>query len=285
MWIGSTIALGIAYLAFYRSNSIGFIFLPSCIVWFLSPYIAYAISKEKKEKIETLSEEDIELLRRLSRKTWAYFEDFSNEENNWLAPDNYQEYPENGVAHRTSPTNIGMALTSNISAFDMGYIDLYECVDRLNKVLSTMEDLEKYNGHFYNWYDTKSKEPLYPKYISTVDSGNLLGYLWLIHESMEEFQEKPIVNININKGLIDLLRLCNEELANIDETNYNNEIKDLQNWHGNIHSLARILKDIKEISEKVNIYTKEEQLYWNIKLICTLDKYLNNIYIYPVNII
>ncbi|PRR78185.1 N,N'-diacetylchitobiose phosphorylase [Clostridium liquoris] len=278
MWIGSTIALGIAYLAFYRSNSIGFIFLPSCIVWFLSPYIAYAISKEKKEKIETLSEEDIELLRRLSRKTWAYFEDFSNEENNWLAPDNYQEYPENGVAHRTSPTNIGMALTSNISAFDMGYIDLYECVDRLNKVLSTMEDLEKYNGHFYNWYDTKSKEPLYPKYISTVDSGNLLGYLWLIHESMEEFQEKPIVNINVNKGLIDLLRLCNEELANIDETNYNNEIKDLQNWHGNIYGLARILKDIKEISEKVNIYTKEEQLYWNIKLICTLDKYLNNIY-------
>ncbi|WP_027625800.1 GH36-type glycosyl hydrolase domain-containing protein [Clostridium lundense] len=278
MWIGSAISLVMGLLAFYRSTSIGFIMLPSCIVWFLSPYIAYFISKERGENIEILSEEEISLLRRISRKTWAYFEDFNNEENNWLAPDNYQVYPENGVAYRTSPTNIGMGLTSNICAFDLGYIDLWECVDRINKTLNTMEELEKYNGHFYNWYNTKSKEPLYPKYVSTVDSGNLLGYLWLIHEFMEEFQESPVVNMNINEGLIDLLRLCNEELESTGGINYDINIKELKDWDGNIKNLIKILRDIRKSTEVINKSVEKEKLYWHRKLISTLDKWLNNIY-------
>ena len=112
-------------------------------------------------------------LRRLSRKTWAYFEDFVSAEDNWLAPDNYQEDPANGIAIELHQLIWEWDLTSNLVAFDLGYIGILELQERIDKIVTSMEALEKYKGHFYNWYDTRTMKPLYPRYISTVDSGNL----------------------------------------------------------------------------------------------------------------
>ncbi|MDZ5038500.1 hypothetical protein, partial [Clostridium perfringens] len=135
---------------------------------------------------------DEEFLRESSRRIWAYYEDFINEENNYLAPDNYQEKPFKGLAHRTSPTNIGMGLITNLTAYDLGYISIGEVVYRIELILDGMRGLEKFKGHYLNWYDTKTKEPLWPRYVSTVDSGNLLGYLWIIKETIKDFNNDPI---------------------------------------------------------------------------------------------
>src|SRR5204863_4112115 len=117
-------------------------------------------------------------LRLIARKTWRFFETFVTEDDNWLPPDNYQEEPRAVVAHRTSPTNIGLYLLSVVAARDLGFITLREAVERLAATLDTVERLEKKEGHVLNWYDTTTLVPLPPRYVSTVDSGNLAAYLW-----------------------------------------------------------------------------------------------------------
>ena len=80
-----------------------------------------------------------------------------------------------------------MNLTSNLVAYDLGYIGIIDTVTRIEKIMTSMEDMATYKGHFYNWYDTRTKTPLYPRYVSTVDSGNLVGYLWVVSQSLEEY--------------------------------------------------------------------------------------------------
>lgn len=281
MWIGSIISILTLFISFRNSLETTMLIFPSCILWFLSPYIAYRISKDIKEEKEDLNYEQEQILRRLSRKTWAYFEDFVNEDNNWLAPDNYQEDPNNGIAPRTSPTNMGMGITSNLAAFDLGYIGILELVERIDKVISNMSSLEKYKGHFYNWYDTKTKNPLYPKYISTVDSGNLVGYMWITVESLDEYVNNPIINNKLSKGLIDTLMLANEEIENeLQVTNYYGDIiNELVNTEFNIFSWKKVLLSLLNQStdvEKKHTYTK---LYWNDKVKSCVNKRLEEIQI------
>ncbi|MDN5277681.1 MAG: cyclic beta,2-glucan synthetase, partial [Clostridiales bacterium] len=147
------------------------------ILWGLSPWIAYRISRPKQKQVPNLSQEQILKLRLIARKTWRFFEDFVGPEDNWLPPDNYQEDPPVGVAHRTSPTNIGLYLMSILAARDLGYIGTLETIERLDRTISTIERMEKAEGHLYNWYNTTTLEPLKPRIISSVDSGNLVGYL------------------------------------------------------------------------------------------------------------
>jgi len=275
MWPGSLIAIIIEILAFNVSIEAGLLTMPSTFLWFLSPIIAYYISKEIKVKEYCLKEEDTRLLRKLSRKTWAYFEDFVNAENNYLAPDNYQEDPLNGVAHRTSPTNMGMGLTSNSVAYDLGYIGIAEVTERLENIITSMESLKSYKGHFYNWYDTITKEPLFPRYVSTVDSGNLVGYLWVTSESLAEYLLKPVITVNNLQGLVDNLYLCEEEL---EQKNFYHEIindskkidLDLISWKS---FLLGLLDKINE-AENLRDYDKA---YWNPKLKEAISNYLNEI--------
>ena len=173
----------IIYLSFYSSFGVITYNLVVAALWIASPYLAYSISMKLPDNKNILKNEEKTYLRKISRRIYAYYEDFVNEENNYLAPDNYQEKPFKGVAHRTSPTNIGMGLTSNIVAYDLGYITMLEFVDKVELILNSMKDLKKVNGHYLNWYDTKTKEPLWPRYVSTVDSGNLLGNLWVLKTS------------------------------------------------------------------------------------------------------
>ena len=147
---------------------------PALSLWGLSPGIAWWIGRPLIPRPASLSSDQIAFLRKTSRKIWAFFETFVGPRDHWLPPDNVQEDPLAKTAHRTSPTNIGLSLLANLSAYYFGYISLGRIIDRTTKTLRTMGTMERSHGHFYNWYDTESLDPLLPRYISTVDSG-----IWL----------------------------------------------------------------------------------------------------------
>ncbi|AYD41465.1 cyclic beta 1-2 glucan synthetase [Clostridium fermenticellae] len=281
MIAASLIGLIIAAAAFKDSIDTGILLMPSVILWLLSPWIAYKISKDQVKKSSELTDYEVKVLRRLSRKTWAYFEDFVNCENNWLAPDNYQEVPNNGVAHRTSPTNIGMGLTSNVVAYDMGYIGIVELKERLNKIIKSMEGLERFDGHFLNWYDTKTKNPLYPRYVSTVDSGNLIGYVWLVYQALSDYLNMPIISDNLVSGLIDTLVLADYEIEKkLDLKDfYLNSIDKLKNSEFDLNLWKCELLDIWSKCLYIQKNLQGEKLYWNNKVKIAISKHINQIQI------
>jgi cellobiose phosphorylase len=173
-------------------------------LWGASPAIAYRISSDVKDEEDALTGEEVDELRRIARKTWAYYEDFAGPENNYLPPDNFQVNPPNGVAHRTSPTNIGFLLLSILSARDFGYISTIDMLERIEKTISTMERMETWKGHLYNWYDTRTLEVLRPFFVSTVDSGNLVGYLITLKQGLMGYKTKPVIGRELAQGLKDV---------------------------------------------------------------------------------
>ena len=179
-------------------------------VWSISPFIAYRISLDYRQTGNRLSEKDEKELGRIARKTWRYFEEFANAANNYLPPDNFQRDPYKGIAGRTSPTNIGLGLLSILTARDMGYIGNIEMADRISKTISTIENLKKWNGHLYNWYDTATLKPLNPGYISTVDSGNLVCYLITLAQGLIGCLAQPIADQKWVDGIMDTLG-CTEQ--------------------------------------------------------------------------
>jgi cyclic beta-1,2-glucan synthetase len=185
------------------------------LAWLLSPLVDYQISKPTVPTTYTVTEAERLYLRRVARKSWRYFEEFVGERDHWLAPDNFQEYPKGEVAHRTSPTNLGLLFLSTLSAHDLGYITLSELVSRVDRTLLSMEGLEKYNGHLYNWYDTLTGQPLPPRYISTVDSGNLAGHLVVLKNGCEELLDAPLFSEALVQNLRDLIELMKAELTKL----------------------------------------------------------------------
>lgn len=183
------------------------LFLPVALLWGLSPYFAYWISLPYKME-KDLSEENQAELRLWSRKIWAFFEEYVTAEENWLPPDNVQIDPPNGIAHRTSPTNIGLAMLANRAARDEGYLTLGDTLTRLRGSLNTLEQLEQWDGHFYNWYDTLTLHPLQPLYISTVDSGNLVVSLLTLSHGVEDLLEEPVLSLQVTKGLQDTYHIA-----------------------------------------------------------------------------
>jgi len=174
-------------------------------LWFASPAIAWWISRPLAVRRTRLTADQTLFLRKFSRKTWAFFETFVGPEDHWLPPDNYQEHPAVVIGHRTSPTNMGLALLGNLAAYDFGYISAGQLIDRTAKAFHTMEALERHQGHFYNWYDTQSLKPLPPAYISTVDSGNLAGHLMILRAGLLALPDRPILEPNWIEGLRDTL--------------------------------------------------------------------------------
>jgi cyclic beta-1,2-glucan synthetase len=151
--------------------------VPVLALWAAAPLVAYALSRPVPTRRAVLGAGDREFLQSVAQKTWRYFETFIGPEDHALPPDNVQLVPELTVAHRTSPTNIGMALLATLAAHDFGFISTDELADRTNATLTTVESLERFEGHLLNWYDTRTLAPLVPAYVSTVDSGNLAGAL------------------------------------------------------------------------------------------------------------
>lgn len=174
-----------------------FLFLLS-MLWLIAPAIFYDISKEKVEakKIQELNQTEKEYLLEIGKKTWQYFKDYMNEENHFLPPDNYQEDRKPKVIRRTSSTNIGLGLLAIISSYDLGYENFNTTIERLEKTIETILSLAKWNGHLYNWYNLEDLTPLTPRYISTVDSGNLVGYFYTTKQFLVE-------NLKLSEELIE----------------------------------------------------------------------------------
>jgi cyclic beta-1,2-glucan synthetase len=185
---------------------------PLLALWFASPFIAWWISRPLAPHEARLTVDQTRFLRGLSRKTWAFFETFIGPEDHWLPPDNYQEQPAPVVAHRTSPTNMGLALLANMAALDFGYLSMGQLITRTQNALATMRDLARYRGHFYNWYDTRSLEPLAPRYVSTVDSGNLAAHLLTLRQGLLALPDQTIVHPGLFSGLSDTLQVLNDVL-------------------------------------------------------------------------
>ena len=189
---------------------------PFGALWLLAPAIARWISLPSAPSgIEAPSPMQTRALRLIARRTWRFFETFANAEDNMLPPDNFQEDPKPVVAHRTSPTNIGLYLLSVASAADFGWISLTESVDRLEATLATMNRMARHRGHFYNWYDTQDLRPLEPEYISSVDSGNLAGHLVATWNFCAEAAKAPVVQPTWRAGIEDPLALLREALGAI----------------------------------------------------------------------
>ena len=186
---------------------------PLLLLWFASPEIALFIGRERRPVAETLDADDRTFLRQLARRTWLYFETFAGPDDNWLPPDNYQTEPHEEIAHRTSPTNIGMLFLSSLAAWDLGHIGLRDLAARTRYALDTLDRLERYRGHVLNWFDTRTLQPLEPRYVSTVDSGNLAVSLLTLREGCLEATRGPAFQPALWTGLADALGLLREAVA------------------------------------------------------------------------
>ncbi len=248
------------------------------VLWIIIPAIMWYISKEneKKEPIEILNQKEKEYIIEIGRNTWEFFNKYLNSENNYLIPDNYQEQRKNEIVKRTSSTNIGLSMLAVISAHDLGYIEYEKALELLKNITYTIESLQKWNGHLYNWYNTETKEPLIPRYVSTVDSGNFVGYLyvvksWLISNLKEQNSDIKIL-IEIIDRLIentDFSHLyCRQQRLfsigfNIEENKLTNSYYDLLASEARQASLVAIAK--KDVPAK----------HWNSlsRTLTTLGKY------------
>jgi cyclic beta-1,2-glucan glucanotransferase len=217
MWPSSAISLLLAiYLALYDLQ----VLMPASpllLIWFLAPEIATWTGRPREPRREKLNTEQSQFLMQIARRTWHYFETFAGPEDHWLPPDNFQVDPNGEIAHRTSPTNIGLFLVSALSARDFGFISTSDLVSRACHAFETFEHMETYRGHLLNWYDTRTLEPLEPRYISTVDSGNLAVCLLALKQGCLEIESKPIIDEKIWAGLsctFDLLIASVRELSN-----------------------------------------------------------------------
>jgi cyclic beta-1,2-glucan synthetase len=189
---------------------------PFLLLWALSPLAARLVSRSPRQSpTQALSRSDADLLRTTARRTWRFFEIFVGADDSFLPPDNFQEDPRPVVAHRTSPTNIGLYLLSIVSARDLGWLGVLDTVDRLEATLATMRRLERFRGHFYNWYDTGSLRPLEPRYVSTVDSGNLAAHLLALGGACHEAVSSPLLDHRAFAGIADSLLLVQDAASTL----------------------------------------------------------------------
>jgi cyclic beta-1,2-glucan synthetase len=216
MWISPIVAIfTIIYFEFSKQTMPSVVF-PVLFLWISSPAIVWWISLPLARRKARLTLTQKIFLRDLSRKTWSFFETFVGPEDHWLPPDNFEENPVAVVAHRTSPTNMGLALLANLSAYDFGYISTGELIDRTSNAFRTMKTLERYKGHFFNWYDTKSLMPLRPFYISSVDSGNLAGLMLTLRQGILALPDQKIVGLQLFEGISDTLRILLDIVKGVD---------------------------------------------------------------------
>ena len=160
-------------------------------IWFIAPFFMWYIGASYKDErsIKKLSQEEQDYVYEIGKRTWQFFKENLNEKTNYLPPDNFQDNRKEKLAMRTSPTNISLAMLSVISAYDLKYENLENTIKLLKKMLNTVLELPKWNGHLYNWYDLKTLTPLIPRYISSVDNGNFVGYLYVIKQFFIEINK------------------------------------------------------------------------------------------------
>lgn len=213
MALAPLLALGVAaWLAVARPGVLP-LAAPVLVLWLLSPGLMAWLGWPPRTQGAQLTGTQRAFLGRLARRTWAFFETYVRAEDHWLPPDNIQEHPSLVVARRTSPTNIGLSLLANLSAYDFGYAQVGAVMERTRRVFGTLDELPRHRGHFCNWYDTATLQPLPPRYISTVDSGNLAGHLLTLRQGLLALADAPVLAPHTFDGLADTLGVLEDELA------------------------------------------------------------------------
>jgi cyclic beta-1,2-glucan synthetase len=213
MWQAPVMVVVIAILVTRFAPGRWVLAAPILILWFISPALVYVTSLPLVHRRAGPGRSDRAVFRTVARRTWRFFEELVGPADNWLIPDNLQEDRPEPVAHRTSPTNIGLQLLSTLAAYDFGYVTFSTLLDRLEPTFDALLRMQRYRGHFYNWYDTRTLTPLAPPYISTVDSGNLAGYLLTLRSALAQIPEHaPLIDPCALEGLDDALMLFEEEL-------------------------------------------------------------------------
>ena len=203
MWFAPAMGVTMAVYLGITAPILALETLPLWALWLAAPWLAWWLSQPTTSSTSALTETQHKFLRATARKTWRFFETFVTAQENWLPPDNFQEKPVPVIASRTSPTNIGLALLANLAARDFGYISVGEVIQRTRDTFATMQGLRKHRGHFFNWYDTRTMEPLRPIYVSSVDSGNLAGHLLTLGPGLEEYRVQGVYDPEIFAGLRD----------------------------------------------------------------------------------
>ncbi|MFN0127423.1 MAG: GH36-type glycosyl hydrolase domain-containing protein, partial [Verrucomicrobiales bacterium] len=270
MWIAPVIgAAALLWFCFALPAELWFS-APVAVTWLLFPTIGWWISRPLATAVTVLTGSQRRSLRSLSRKTWRYFETFVTEEENWLPPDNFQEVPEPVIASRTSPTNIGMGLLAGLAAHDFGYISCGQLLDRTDRMLSTMERLERYRGHLYNWYETRTLQPMPPLYVSSVDSGNLAGALVTMRAGLLELKERPIVTTEVWEGLRDTLEMITAPYAEPLRTM-------LQAPPTSLTALRVWLAQFREAIQALPVSSDQEQRWWTTALERQARAFLNDV--------
>ena len=260
--------------------------IPLLGLWATSPFITWFISRPIVKAPVNITDEQTVYLRKLARKTWAFFETFVTEQDNWLPPDNYQEHPVERIAHRTSPTNIGVALLSNLTAHDFGYITTGQLIERTSNTIRTMQRLEKYRGHLYNWYDTQSLLPLAPKYISTVDSGNLAGHIITLRQGLLSLAGNKIAGRAFFEGLADIINIISEKTGSAEKSillnRYVFEMKEnypplLDNLAETKNYIDRLQASFAHLLLQVDFESDTEESWWAQKATAQLRESKNEL--------
>lgn len=213
LWIPAACLL-VCVGAAWRGTSTLVAVCPFLILWALFPVAVIVINRPAKSwRGGILTAGDRRFLRAAARRTWRYFDDFVGAQTSWLPPDNVQEMPKREIFLRTSPTNIGLSMLATVAANDFGYITIDDLVTRNLGTLETLSRLERFEGHLFNWYDLSTLEPLRPRYVSTVDSGNLLASLWTFETSCHELATQPVLDARSLRGLADTIGLLRQSAA------------------------------------------------------------------------
>lgn len=216
--------------------------IPYCFLWLFAPGIISFLDKRRVIVLaELLSDDERLFLRRAARNTWRYFDDFVGPQTHWLPPDNFQAALNIEVAQRTSPTNIGLWMLAVLAANDFKYINTDEVIKRLSETFLSFKKLEMYEGHFLNWYDIQTLKPLYPRYVSTVDSGNLLACFWTLEQGIYQITNNTLLPSSIIEGLKDTFNFARESLPERKAT-----LQPLQAL------LAKSYKNSSELSDFIN---------------------------------
>jgi cyclic beta-1,2-glucan synthetase len=219
---------------------------PWLVLWFLSPLLGWLLNLRpvEQQRVHPLPETDLRFLRQVARRTWRYFSAFVSADTSWLPPDNYQVTHQNRLAMRTSPTNIGLWMTSVLGAHDCGYLTVTQVVEKLASTMATIGRLERHEGHLLNWYDIQTLVPLKPRYVSSVDSGNLLGALWTLEQGLDELLHAPLLDSKAFAGLADTGEILKQAAALEEISDRYRHILDqlLEEWHAPLSGILDLLR-------------------------------------------
>jgi hypothetical protein len=258
-WI-PLIVVCLGALVYFVRRPAFFSALPILILWASSKLVSVWLNRPPQHYRSEASDKDKQFLRTAAVRTWRYFAEFSTHEHNWLIPDNVQEEPF-VVAARVSPTNVGLLLNARQVACALGYLTSQEFVDLSAKTLRTLRGMQRYRGHLFNWYDTRTLDPLPPLFVSSVDSGNLVASLWTLQQGCSQILEEPTLRPQLAEGFLDHLRVLTELKAFPAALFHKIEEKsEGQDWEQSLLRFPR--KALQRISATENAGKHDNALKW-----------------------